>query len=139
MSLSLKTVWIFRGQGQVFFESPDHYVSRVCIQDQIFNNFENDTMKVSVNEAKLTGLWARNCATIYLVLNSKFAFGLEKLPVLSRNGPQVLKWVWKMTFFWSEKGQDLENRAAHPHQEFPGVTPQSLSIGVLTLICTQNT
>ena len=64
MSLSLKTVWIFRGQGQVFFESPDHYVSRVCIQDQIFNNFENDTMKVSVNEAKLTGLRARNRATI---------------------------------------------------------------------------
>ena len=26
------------------------------IQDQSFNNFENDTMKVSVNEAKLTGL-----------------------------------------------------------------------------------
>ena len=25
--------------------------------------------------------------------------------------------------FWSEMGQDLENRAAHPHQEFPGVTP----------------
>ena len=56
MSLSLKTVWIFRGQGQVFFESPDHYVCRVRIQHQIFNNFENDTMKVSVNEAKLTGL-----------------------------------------------------------------------------------
>ena len=54
--LSRKTVWIFRGQGQVFFESPDHYVCRVCIQHQIFNNFENDTMKVSVNEAKLTGL-----------------------------------------------------------------------------------
>ena len=25
--------------------------------------------------------------------------------------------------FWSEMGQDLENRAAHPHQEFPGVPP----------------
>ena len=25
--------------------------------------------------------------------------------------------------FWSEMGQDLENRAAHPHQEFPGVHP----------------
>ena len=22
---------------------------------------------------------------------------------------------------WSESGQDLENRAEHPHQEFPGV------------------
>ena len=23
-------------------------------------------------------------------------------------------------FFWSERGQNLENRVAHPHQEFPG-------------------
>ena len=52
-----------------------------------FNNLENDTIKVSVNEAELTGLWARNCATIQQVLISKFAFGPEKLPGLSRNGP----------------------------------------------------
>ena len=28
-----------------------------------------------------------------------------------------------MTFFWSrlKQGQDLENRAIHPHQEFPGL------------------
>ena len=40
------------------------YVCRVCIHDHSFNDFENDTMKISYNEAKLTGLWARNCATI---------------------------------------------------------------------------
>ena len=34
---------------------------------------------------------------------------------------QVWKQVWKMTFFCLEQGQDLENRAAHLHQEFPGV------------------
>ena len=28
-----------------------------------------------------------------------------------------------MTFFGLKEGQDLENRAAHPHQEFPGVPP----------------
>jgi len=28
-----------------------------------------------------------------------------------------------MTFFGLKWGQDLENRAAHPHQEFPGVPP----------------
>jgi len=27
-----------------------------CIQDQSFSNFENDTIKLSVNQAKLTGL-----------------------------------------------------------------------------------
>ena len=44
------------------------YVCRVCIQDSSFNNSDNDAMKLSVNEAKLTGLWARNCATITKVL-----------------------------------------------------------------------
>ena len=65
------------------------YVCRVCIQDQSFNNFENefDTMKLSANEAKLTGLCARNSATIQQVLILKVAFGPEKLPGLSRNGP----------------------------------------------------
>ena len=28
-----------------------------------------------------------------------------------------------MTFFGLKSGQDLENRAAHPHQELPGVRP----------------
>ena len=35
----------------------------------------------------------------------------------------VRKRVWKITFFGLKSGQDLENRAAHPHQEFPGVPP----------------
>ena len=38
-------------------------------QDQTFNNFENDTIKLSLNEAELTGLSARNnCDTIQQVL-----------------------------------------------------------------------
>ena len=45
-------------------------------------------MKLSVNKAKLTGLWATNCATIQLVLILNFTFGPEKLSGLSRNGPQ---------------------------------------------------
>ena len=28
-----------------------------------------------------------------------------------------------MSFFGLKQGQDLENPAAHPHQEFPGVPP----------------
>ena len=31
-------------------------VCRVCIQEQSFKKYENGTMKLSVNEAKLTGL-----------------------------------------------------------------------------------
>ena len=40
------------------------YVGRVCIQIQSFNNSENDTIKLSVNEVKLTGLRVTNCTTI---------------------------------------------------------------------------
>ena len=29
----------------------------------------------------------------------------------------------KLHFFGLKSGQDLRNRAAHPHQEFPGVPP----------------
>ena len=35
----------------------------------------------------------------------------------------VWKQVWKITFFGLKLGQDLENRAAHPHQEFLGRLP----------------
>ena len=82
--------------GGLFFESPDNitfcleklfYVCRVYIQDQSINNFENDTMKVSVNEATMTRLWARNWAAIQLVLISKFAFAPENFQGFSRNGP----------------------------------------------------
>ena len=31
--------------------------------------------------------------------------------------------MWKIKFFGLKSGQDLENRAAHSHQEFPGVPP----------------
>ena len=44
-------------------------------------------MDLSVTEEKLTGVWARNCDTTQQVLILKFAFGPEKFPGLSRNGP----------------------------------------------------
>ena len=40
----------------------------------------------------------------------------------------VWKGVWKITFFGLKCGQDLENQAAHPHQEFPGVLPREASV-----------
>ena len=55
--------------------------------DQSFDNFDNNTMKLSVNEAKVAGLWARNCATIQQGSILKLAFEPEKFPGLSRNGP----------------------------------------------------
>ena len=58
-----------------------------CIQVQRFHNFEKDTICLSVLEAKLTGLWARNYGTMQQVLILKFAFGPEKLRGLSRNRP----------------------------------------------------
>ena len=44
-------------------------------------------MKLAFNEAKLTGLCARNRVTVQQVSISKFAFRSEKLSGLSRNGP----------------------------------------------------
>ena len=62
--------------------------SYICIQDLSFNKFDTDTctIKPSVNEAQLTGLWARNYATTQRVLILKFTFGHETFPDLSRNG-----------------------------------------------------
>ena len=49
-------------------------------------------MKLSDEEAKLTGLCARNCTTIQLVWILKFPFGPEKLLGLSRNRPLAFEW-----------------------------------------------
>ena len=40
---------------------------------------------MTINEAKLTGLWASNCDANKPVLILKFAFVPDKLPGLSRN------------------------------------------------------
>ena len=90
----------FSGDGKLFF------VCRVCIQDQSFNNFENGTMKLSLNEAKLTGFWAGNCGTIQQVFISKFVFETEKISGLSRNAPQVReaeKRLFKPSFHWCQE------------------------------------
>ena len=67
-----------------FLERPRRlfYVCRVCIQDLSFSNSENDTMKLSLNEAKLTGLWAKNCTAIQQVLILKFDFRPKKFPAV---------------------------------------------------------
>ena len=58
----------------------------VCIQGETFiNNFENNTMKLTVNETNLTGLWARSCATIQKAVILKFALRPEIFPSLSKN------------------------------------------------------
>ena len=84
------------GPGACFSNVPVTFRARkavcvccVCVQDQSFNNFENNTMKLSVDEAKLTGMWAWNCAAFQQVVILKFALGPEKFPGLARNGPSV--------------------------------------------------
>ena len=53
-------------------------------------------MKLSVNEAKLTGLWARNCATIQQALISKFAFRARKvIGTFETRAPQTRKYKRK--------------------------------------------
>ena len=70
----------------LFLESPGNFSGResylrccVFIQDQSFNNFDNHTMKLSLNEAKLTVLWARNWTAIQQVLILIFALEPRKV------------------------------------------------------------
>ena len=79
----------------------------VVIQDQSFNNFENDIMNLSLDEAKLSGLWARNFATIQLVLISKFAFGPEK----SRNRPRNSYRDFRETGPWLDLVTSIEKNS----------------------------
>ena len=44
-----------------------------------FNNFENNTMKLSADEIKLNGLWDRNCVTIQQVLILKICLRAQKV------------------------------------------------------------
>ena len=68
---SLQTLTVFKTRDLIlypwrpFLESLDSfsgpkikrfYVYGVCLQDQTLNNFESDSMKLPVKEAKLTGL-----------------------------------------------------------------------------------
>ena len=46
---------VFRKCRQLFGPGDQFYVFGVCFQNQSINDFKNDKMKLSVNEAKLTG------------------------------------------------------------------------------------
>ena len=48
---------------------------------------KSNKMKLSVNEAKLTGLYPRNCATIQQVWILKFAFGPKSFLDFRETGP----------------------------------------------------
>ena len=52
---------------------------------------KSNKMKLSVNEARLTGLWARNCATIQQVWILKFASGPKRFQDFRETGPRPLR------------------------------------------------
>ena len=52
-------------------------------------------MKLSIKKAKLTGLWAMNCASVQEVLILKFPFGARTFSVPLSNGAQFFL-VWGM-------------------------------------------
>ena len=61
----------------------------VYMQDRGFNSFASNMIKLWVNETKWSSLLARILALILYISMSIFDVGPEKLPGLSRNGPQV--------------------------------------------------
>ena len=47
----------------------------------------------------------------------------------------VRKRVWEITFFGLKQGQDLENRTAQAHQEFPEVPPPGHLSSYFMFVC----
>ena len=56
-------------------------------------------MKLSVDEAKLTGMWAWNCAAFQQVVILKFALGPEKFRVFRETGHRSRMRAWQR--LWS--------------------------------------
>ena len=90
--INLAWSWIsFLSKG-LFFESPSTFLAPkavlclLCLHSRKVSII----LKMIRWKAKLTGLCARNCTTIWQVLILKFAFGPEKLPGLLRKGSLVL-------------------------------------------------
>ena len=59
------------------------------MQDRGFNSFASNMIKLSVNETKWSSLLAWTRAFVLYISIWIFDFGPEKLPGLSRNGPQA--------------------------------------------------
>ena len=87
------------------------------MQEGGFNSFASNRIKLSVNETEWSSLLARTRARILYISIWKFDFGPERLPGLSRNGPQggrintvdqikiKIKTVQKIKFgIWEMKG-----------------------------------
>ena len=58
------------------------------LSDRGFNSFAFNMIKLSVNETQWRSLLARTPALILCISIGIFDFGPEKLPGLSKNGPQ---------------------------------------------------
>ena len=74
---------------QLFGPEKVFYVCCVCIDDESFNNFDNDTMKLSVKK-KNWPVYELQELLLFNRFDFEFAFGPEKLPGLSRNGRLII-------------------------------------------------
>ena len=113
-----KVLVTFRARKAVF-------VCPVCIQDQGIDDFKNDHMKLPIDEAKLTGLWARNCTTVQQILIWNLPLGPKRYRAFRETRPLVLKEIaqnhrvrtqsWILEKFlkfaqrFSRPGKSLEN------------------------------
>ena len=87
-----KVLVTFRARKAVF-------VCLVCIQDQGLDDLKNDQMKLSIDEAKLTGLWARNCAIIQQILIWNLPSGPKSYRAFRETRPWYLKKLHRITGF----------------------------------------
>ena len=90
-TVKLITSWV---AGAHFSKVPITFRARkavLCLPCfQSFNDFENSLMKLSVNEAKLTGLWARNFVIKQLVWFQNFLQTWRVIGSFEKRAPSVI-------------------------------------------------
>ena len=102
MEINLCMFDIFNPGASVFLESPSNFSGpKSCfmlamfafkIKVSVILKMILVTMKLPVNEAKLTSLWARNFATIQQVLILKFAFRSKRYWAFQETDPCLVSY-----------------------------------------------
>ena len=109
MEIDLCMFDIFNPGASVFLESPSNFSGpKSCfmlamfafkIKVSVILKMILVTMKLPVNEAKLTSLWARNFATIQQVLILKFAFRSERYWAFQETDPCLVSYHVKQFIY----------------------------------------
>ena len=100
------------------YTSPNFVWNRVLFSKELWECMNVFIVSIPNELERKKNMPIQNLWRILFLLLSNLSNG----DIISALRPSSLKTGVKNDIFWSEIG-DLENRAAHPHQEFPRSTP----------------